>query len=182
MATGDGGDKRQAGKSASQEFFGAGFTPCKSQTCAPTLSFRPPEGFQLVWDEWCLLPFSTIICGFVVAAYPKVMQPSPAQLPWPGGMVTPLPHRAEIASPSPIQDGNSWERLRVGKPGNSFGDTRAPFPAGWGNVLLGGEVTIPAGTWLFRSPGYELRGAVFAQGRGGAFSISPILPKGQDAS
>lgn len=49
-------------------------------------------------------------------------------------------------------------------------------------MLPGGEVTVPAGTWLFRSPGYELRGAVFAQGRGGAFSISPILPKGQDAS
>lgn len=69
-----------------------------------------------------------------------------------------------------------------GKPGGSFRDTEAPFPAGRGNALPGGEVTVPAGTWPLGSAGCELRGAVFAEGRGGAFSISPILPKGQDTS
>ena len=45
--SGDGGGKRQAEETASQEFFGAGFTPCQSQARAPDLSFRPPEGSQL---------------------------------------------------------------------------------------------------------------------------------------
>lgn len=88
----------------------------------------------------------------------------------------------EMHLPAPARMGRAGKGFGCVEPGGSFIDAKAPFPAGQGNALPGGEVTVPAGTWLFRSPGYELRGAVFAQGRGGAFSISPILPKGQDAS
>lgn len=52
-----------------------------------------------MWDEWCLLPFSTIICGFVVAAYPKVMQPSPAPLAGRNG--NPFPTEPKLHPPAP---------------------------------------------------------------------------------
>ena len=46
-AVGIEGANVKGGETASQESFGAGFTPCKSQTRASALSFRPPEGSQL---------------------------------------------------------------------------------------------------------------------------------------
>lgn len=74
-----------------------------------------------MWDEWCLLPFSTIICGFVVAAYPKVMQPSPAPLAGRNGN-TPSP-QSRNCIPQP--------HLRMETAGKGFG---------WGSQATPSEI------------------------------------------
>lgn len=95
------------------------------------------------------------------------------------GAPLPMKPKSSLHIPQPIRLETSAKDFRWGKPGGSFRDMEAPFPAGWRNTLPGSEVTVSAGILLFCSAGCEFRGAVFAEGRGGAFSISPILPKGQ---